>query len=169
MVKESPGLLAPLGLLWPLASLPGLPNPWFGPPRPALWRGSGSRGHPHRRGMLGLVDLHFAAAGQLERRHKAPAHIGDWPGEFDSLPYEVFNSSFDVVAHQMQSADQFSFGGMYAQFCRRQGKNQPAMPSVYIREFEGIAEESTEAVRIFRVNDCMESIDHFRFTSDDKS
>jgi hypothetical protein len=69
----------------------------------------------------------------------------------------------------MESADQSSFGGMYAQFSGRQGKNQPAMPGIDIREFEGIAEECPETVRIFRINERVDSIDHFCFTSDGKS
>jgi hypothetical protein len=109
--------------------------------------------------MLRLIQTHRPATGQRDGRDLPPALIahGSAPHTSD---VQLCHGLGQVIAHQIEFRPIVTRGGVEGGLARRQGKDQPAMPSVDRVKAKHVAKKITVGLRVLAVKNKMRSIDH---------
>jgi hypothetical protein len=109
--------------------------------------------------MFRLIEVDFASAGKAHLGDETPLRFLNFTA-FHVLLRQRGHFGFQVIAHEVKLVKIVIIRGMECRFCRRQGKNQPAVTGVYGFETEDIAEKYAVRFGVFAVDNHVRSSDH---------
>lgn len=87
-----------------------------------------------------LIDADRSASRQSQLSEQAPAAVENGRAR-NSLHFHLLREFIDIIAQQVQLVRRVSFSGVDGKFGRGQGKDQPAVANIYMRELERIPEK----------------------------
>ena len=113
-----------------------------------------------------LVEADLAAPGDPEPRHQAVPLVGDRGQELNSVPLELGDSTFDVMAHEKELV--LSDGTpparpwMEGKLGRREGEDQPALAGVHGIKAQNVPKERSRRLRVLGEYDRVRPGEHRR-------
>ena len=110
--------------------------------------------------MPGLVNGKLRAVRQADCCEKPPALIGDIPGHFGSLAFQLGEGGLNVVTHEVELVMARTVSRVNSKLGRGQSENEPASARVYRRHAYHVCEERADLLSFRRKHDRMYSGDH---------
>jgi hypothetical protein len=110
--------------------------------------------------MMRLVHPDLPPAWDRDLREGAPADLADGRA-LHALLLELRDGRLHVVAHEVELVVLgTAVRRMDAELGRREGEDEPPLPRVDRAEAEDVLEEGADLVRVLRVDECVDSVDH---------
>jgi hypothetical protein len=109
--------------------------------------------------MLRLIEADVASSGKRYFRNGTPSLFLN-SRALHALLCEGSHFGIQIVAQEIELVDASAIGRVDRGFCRRQGKDQPAMTRIHGFETEDIAEKCAIRLGVLTVDDYVSARDH---------
>src|SRR5882762_2877079 len=110
--------------------------------------------------MLRLIQVDVATTGKAHLRNGTPSLVLNFRA-LDILLRQGSHFGFQIVAHQIEFVDTVLLARVERGFCRRQRKDQPAMPRIHGLEAQDVAEKCAVRLSVFAVDNDVSARNHF--------